>query len=99
MKKKIIALALLAIFVLSGMTALVFAKESKDMGMSKNMAVVDVGNKMCPLLDGKADGKTFMVYKGKRYGFCCPGCEKEFKKNPEKYIAKLKETEKDLKTL
>ncbi len=28
-------------------------------------------------------------YKGKKVYFCCPGCIAEFKKNPEKYVAKL----------
>lgn len=59
--------------------------------------IVDVGNKICPLMDGKVDGKTFAIYKGKRYNFCCPGCDKEFLKDPEKYIAKIHATEKDLK--
>ncbi|MCK4998304.1 MAG: YHS domain-containing protein, partial [Anaerohalosphaera sp.] len=27
--------------------------------------------------------------KGKKVYFCCPGCDAEFKKDPEKYIGKL----------
>ncbi|MDO9555598.1 MAG: cupredoxin domain-containing protein [Atribacterota bacterium] len=30
-------------------------------------------------------------YKGKTYQFCCPGCVNPFKKNPEKYLARIKE--------
>jgi YHS domain-containing protein len=27
-------------------------------------------------------------YKGKTYYFCCPGCDKEFAKDPEKFLQK-----------
>ena len=97
--KKIIALVVILVFAVPVMVSPVFAKENKDMGMSKHTPAVEVGNKMCPMLDGKVDGKTFKIYNGKRYGFCCPGCKKEFMKDPEMHIAKLKEAEKDLKTL
>jgi len=29
-------------------------------------------------------------YKGKTYQFCCPGCVEMFKKNPEKYLSRIK---------
>ena len=41
----------------------------------------------------KVTEKTPSVsYKGKSYFFCCPGCDKSFIKNPEKFLAKKKET-------
>lgn len=49
--------------------------------------IVDVGNKTCPVSGDKVSGKHFVEYKGRRYGLCCPHCEKEFKKDPEKFIA------------
>ena len=52
-------------------------------------AIVDVGNRVCPVSGDKVSGKHFVVYEGKRYGLCCPHCEKEFKKDPAKYIAQL----------
>ena len=30
-------------------------------------------------------------YNGKLYGFCCPGCDTKFAKNPEKYSKNLSE--------
>jgi YHS domain-containing protein len=30
-------------------------------------------------------------YQGNRVCFCCPPCIKEYKKNPEKYLRKMKE--------
>ena len=51
----------------------------------------EVINITCPVMGGAVDKdapyKT--EYKGKTIGFCCPGCVEEFKKNPEKYMAKL----------
>lgn len=52
-------------------------------------AVVDAGNAVCPVSGDKVSGKHFVEYQGKRYGLCCAHCEKEFKKDPEKFIAAL----------
>ncbi len=60
---------------------------------AQEQGVVDVGNKTCPVMGGPVDGEHFAVYKGKRYGMCCSGCEQEFLKDPEKYIKALKERE------
>ena len=43
----------------------------------------------CPVMGGAIDKSIFIEYKGKKVYFCCPGCEEQFKKEPEKYIAKL----------
>ncbi|MHC4264824.1 MAG: efflux RND transporter periplasmic adaptor subunit [Planctomycetota bacterium] len=43
----------------------------------------------CPVMDGLINEQYFTVYKGKKVYFCCPGCDEEFLKNPEKYISKL----------
>jgi YHS domain-containing protein len=102
--KKIIVLALLAAFALPGMSLPVFAEESGDMGMSKDMemsmktAVVDVGNKLCPVEGGPVSGQHFVTYEGKRYGLCCPMCDKTFLSDPAKYIAEMKKREPDLAT-
>ena len=52
-------------------------------------AVIDAGNTVCPVSGDKVSGKHFVEYQGKRYGLCCAHCEREFKKDPEKYIATL----------
>ena len=36
------------------------------------------------------DGPT-VEYNGKLYGFCCPGCDAKYEKNPEKYSKNLSE--------
>ena len=44
----------------------------------------------CPVLGGNIDKNIYADYKGHRYYFCCKGCDEEFKKNPEKYVEKMK---------
>ncbi len=46
---------------------------------------------ICPVMGGKASQEYSYEYNGKTYYFCCPGCIGEFKKDPEKYISKIKE--------
>jgi len=97
--KKLIVLALLAALAMPLTTSLVFtADETAQAG-----GVTDVGNKVCPVMGGPVNGKDFVVYKGKRYGLCCPGCDKTFLSDPAQYVAKVnaaqsasKEMEKDM---
>ncbi|MHC4467330.1 MAG: efflux RND transporter periplasmic adaptor subunit [Planctomycetota bacterium] len=48
----------------------------------------------CPIMGGKIDEQYFTVYEGKKVYFCCPGCEQEFLKEPEKYLSKLPQFQK-----
>jgi YHS domain-containing protein len=45
----------------------------------------------CPVLGGKISKEFYADYKGQRVYFCCSGCDAEFKKDPEKYLQKMKE--------
>ena len=46
---------------------------------------------LCPVTGEKADIKGVSYeYKGKVYHFCCASCVADFKKDPEKYIKKMK---------
>ncbi len=44
---------------------------------------------LCPVMGGAVNKKYFIEYKGEKVYFCCPGCDKVFLKEPEKYIDKL----------
>ena len=44
---------------------------------------------LCPVMGGAINKEYYTIYKGKKVYFCCPSCEKEFLKNPEKYLNKL----------
>lgn len=48
-------------------------------------------NTVCPVSGRAADAKVTTVYQGKEYAFCCKNCLAKFEKNPEKYLAKMKE--------
>ena len=49
-------------------------------------------NAVCPVKGNEVDDITPTVeYDGKVYGFCCPGCDAKFSKNPEKYAKNLSE--------
>jgi len=45
----------------------------------------------CPVMGGKINKQLYVDYKGQRVYFCCMACPAEFKKNPEKYLQKLKD--------
>ncbi len=44
---------------------------------------------ICPVTGDKIDPKVSTTYKGKEYHFCCRDCVRKFKRNPEKYIARM----------
>ncbi len=51
-----------------------------------------IWNKVCPVKGNPIEEDTPTVeYDGKLYGFCCPGCDTKFAKNPEKYAKSLSE--------
>lgn len=65
--------------------------ELKD-DAKKDSTEMKAWNTVCPVLGNEVDGETELVeYNGKYYGFCCPGCDTKFKKNPEKYSKNLSE--------
>jgi YHS domain-containing protein len=45
----------------------------------------------CPVMGGTINKELYADYDGKRVYFCCPYCDGEFKKDPQKYLDKLKE--------
>ncbi|MFH1519417.1 MAG: YHS domain-containing protein [Candidatus Omnitrophota bacterium] len=51
----------------------------------------DEGLGICPVMGGAALKEYSYIHEGKTYYFCCPMCIGEFKKDPEKYISKIKE--------
>ena len=48
-------------------------------------------NKFCAVnTKDEVDPKVTTIYKGQTIGFCCEDCIKDFNKDPEKYVAKMK---------
>ena len=77
-------------------TALLFtacADDTKQSGKPATPAVAEVGKPqtMCPVMGGKIDKNIYADHDGKRIYLCCAACVDTFKKDPEKYMAKLAE--------
>jgi YHS domain-containing protein len=66
-------------------TETVFSKFERD-GI-----VLDNVQKTCPVCDAPVDPKTSksFTYKGRRIFYACPGCDKKFLEQAEKYLKKL----------
>ena len=45
----------------------------------------------CPVMGGLINKSIYADYQGSRVYFCCPPCLREFKKDPDKYVKKMKE--------
>ncbi|MBI3654559.1 MAG: YHS domain-containing protein [Acidobacteria bacterium] len=52
-----------------------------------------VTNKLCPVSGGPVSEKFRTEYKGQYVYVCCEGCLTEFKANPEKFVAKMSQEE------
>jgi len=65
------------------------AKPAEQAAATAEQTATTAEQTTCPVMGGAIDKNIFIEYKGKKVYFCCPGCEEQFKKEPEKYIAKL----------
>jgi YHS domain-containing protein len=58
-------------------------------------ADIEINNKICPVSHEEvgANGMTphKVTYKGKIYNLCCSMCDKDFNKDPEKYVKIMEE--------
>ena len=53
--------------------------------------------KTCPVSGeklGEMAPPTVIIYKGQEVKFCCPDCKKDFDKDPDKYMAKIRAADK-----
>jgi YHS domain-containing protein len=59
-------------------------------GKNEKTKKAGIFNTVCPVLGNKVSENVKPVeYNGKLIGFCCPGCDKKFVENPEKYMKNL----------
>ena len=56
---------------------------------SKNLTVIPQKN--CPVKGGEIDKEVYTDFKGQRIYYCCPGCDKKFLENPDKYLSAMKD--------
>jgi YHS domain-containing protein len=96
MKKTILIIATLAF--LAGMNSL--SGQTNAPADSAKTLVKPYPLKYC-LVSGDKIGEmgkpASIIYKGQEIKFCCPGCVKDFKKDPDKFLKKLAVEEKKAK--
>ena len=81
----------LVVLFLGFLVTFASAAGKMEMGPNSQMTNAAEGQVVCPVLGGKASPSISYQYKGKTYYFCCPMCISDFKKNPEKYLSRIKE--------
>ena len=84
MKKVILLLTLVIGLTLSSLGF-------SDGVLAADTAAKDASQTQCPVMSGNIDKNIYVDYEGKRIYFCCTGCVEEFKKDPAKYLEKMKE--------
>lgn len=61
--------------------------DKKESEISSNQGIF---NEYCPVLGNKVNKNIPAVdYNGKKIGFCCSGCDKDFLSDPEKYMKNI----------
>jgi YHS domain-containing protein len=78
-KRNLVIFAMLLAFLASGLA------------MAADPAVKGKPQAVCPVMAGNINKDIYADYHGERYYFCCPACIELFKKDPEKFIKKMKE--------
>jgi YHS domain-containing protein len=78
--RNLLVLALLLTFLIS--PAIALAAEPTAPGKVQTV---------CPVMGGNIDKNLFIDYQGQRVYFCCPACLEVFKKDPEKFLQKMKD--------
>lgn len=92
MTKKLILIMVAAIIVTAFVAQGSFAKGTEGLNSTgKSIEEKTPNQTKCPVMGGDISKKSFLDHKGKRIYFCCPGCDKTFLKDPEKYLKKMKD--------
>lgn len=78
-KRHILMFAILATFMVA---SLAVAADPAAKGNSQTK---------CPVMGGTINKDIYIDYQGQRIYFCCPACIEVFKKDPEKFLQKMKE--------
>lgn len=91
---------IMMLFLITLITEPAYAQEKQKDVKEISPAKTEVAklNTICPVSGEEADAQITYEYKGKTYSLCCNTCLKKFKKDPEKYISRLSEDGKSLKS-
>lgn len=83
--KKLIAVALAVAFA----SASSYSADKID--STKAILIELKPQTLCPFMGKPIDSSAFLDIHGQRVYFCCPGCEKKLKADPDKYFKKAAE--------
>lgn len=53
----------------------------------------------CPVMGNPINKDAFVDHNGQRIYFCCPGCDKKFLADPDKYLAEMKKAGVELESV
>ena len=98
--KNIISAIMIIILALS-FSSMGHAQEKQQEKKEKSAVETEINkpvNTICPVSTEPADQEITYEYKGKTYALCCNSCLKKFKNDPEKYISRLSEDGKSIKS-
>jgi heme/copper-type cytochrome/quinol oxidase subunit 2 len=87
----VLAFGLLTPFASAAVKNTLYSSDTVMRNMNTGNPATTKSAGICPVLGGKASPSVSYQYKGKTYYFCCATCINEFKKNPEKYLRRIKE--------
>ena len=82
--------------VITGTLALVLAFSVAGAGWAAEPPMMEKplagkAQEACPVQGGKINKNIYTDYKGQRIYFCCAECPAIFKKDPEKFLQKMRE--------
>lgn len=66
-----------------------YAGPASAQGSSATGAGASFAQTTCPVMAGPVQEDIYVDHEGRRIYLCCEGCIAPFKKDPERYIAKL----------
>ncbi len=84
-------MGLILSLILSGILGLNLLYADEDHPMVHKVVSGQEGAGICPVMHEPASEEYNYTYEGKTYYFCCPMCIEEFKKDPQRYISKIKD--------
>lgn len=86
MRSLIKSIIISGFILIAGSAALIYGGKPPAKGIPGS----DIGKvAVCPVLKTEfkvTKNSAYVDYEGKRYYFCCPGCDKKFMKDPAQYL-------------
>ena len=81
---------IVGVMMLVSLVGLFFAGcGDKEKTGGKPEVKTQIAQKTCPIMGGAINKEIYADHNGRRVYFCCAGCVDAFKKDPEKYVAKV----------